>query len=82
MRAFVARGGDGVLVLGSASSSNTRRLAETARAAGARAWRAADLHELAGLDFSGTEVLGVTSGASTPEAFFHAACAALARRGA
>ncbi len=82
VRAFVARGGDGVLVLGSASSSNTRRLAETARAAGARAWRAADLHELAGLDFSGTEVLGVTSGASTPEAFFHAACAALARRGA
>ena len=80
VRAFVAGGGDGVLVLGSATSSNTRRLVETAAAAGARAWRAADLRELAAIDFSGTDVLGVTSGASTPEAFFRAALAALARR--
>ena len=79
VRAFVAGGGDGVLVLGSASSSNTRRLAETAEAAGARAWRAGDLRELAAIDFSGTDVLGVTSGASTPEAFFRAARASLAR---
>ena len=82
VRAFVAGGGGGVLVLGSASSSNTRRLAETAVAAGARAWRAADARELAAIDFSGTEVLGVTSGASTPEDFFRAALAALARKGA
>ena len=70
VRAFVASGGDGVLVLGSASSSNTRRLAETAEAAGARAWRASSVAEIAQLDFSGVARLGVTSGASTPEAFF------------
>ena len=71
VRAFVAAGGDGVLVLGSASSSNTRRLAETAAAAGARAWRASSVAEFARLDFTGVSRLGVTSGASTPEAFFH-----------
>ena len=81
VRAFVAGGGDGVLVLGSASSSNTRRLVETAGTAGARAWRAADVRELAAIDFSGTHVLGVTSGASTPEPFFHTALEALVRRG-
>lgn len=73
VRAFVARGGDGMLVLGSASSSNTRRLAELARAAGVRTWCAADLDEVAACDFAGVSVLGVTSGASTPEDFFAAA---------
>ena len=70
VRAFVARGGDGVLVLGSAKSSNTRRLAELAEADGARAWRVATLDELDACDFTGISVLGVTSGASTPESFF------------
>lgn len=73
VRAFVARGGDGVLVLGSASSSNTRRLAETAVAAGARTWCAACQDEVAACDFTGVSVLGITSGASTPEDFFAAA---------
>lgn len=80
VRSFVAGGGDAVLVLGSATSSNTRRLAETAEAAGARAWRAADLAEVAAIDFSGVSRLGVTSGASTPEAFFERARAYLETR--
>ena len=70
VKAFASRGGDGVLVLGSAKSSNTRRLAELAEAGGARAWRVATLEELAASDFTGVSVLGVTSGASTPESFF------------
>lgn len=72
VRDFVrgAAGAVGVLVLGSASSSNTGRLVEIAESAGARAWRAVNEAELAALDFSGLDVLGVTSGASTPESFF------------
>lgn len=75
VRAFVARGGDAVLVLGSAKSSNTRRLAEIAEAGGARTWRVGNLDDLARCDFSGVARLGVTSGASTPEAFFDQAVA-------
>ncbi len=70
VRSFVARGGDGVLVLGSAKSSNTRRLAEIAERGGARAWRVGNMRDLAACDFSGVRRLGVTSGASTPESFF------------
>jgi 4-hydroxy-3-methylbut-2-enyl diphosphate reductase len=70
VRRFVASGGDGVLVLGSETSSNTRRLVEIARGAGAAAWRAVDAAEVAKLDFKGVRRLGVTSGASTPEDVF------------
>ena len=78
VRRFVAAGGDGVLVLGSATSSNTRRLAEIATAAGARrVWRVATPEDLAVCDFSGLASLGVTSGASTPEAVLHAVLARL-----
>jgi 4-hydroxy-3-methylbut-2-enyl diphosphate reductase len=69
--------GAGVLVLGSASSSNTRRLAEIAEAAGARAWRAGNMDELAAIDFGGICAVGVTSGASTPESFLRDAIAFL-----
>lgn len=64
VRAFC---GDAVLVLGSSQSSNTRRLCEVARC---RAFRAGTLDEVRALDFTGVQVLGVTSGASTPEEFF------------
>ena len=57
-------------MLGSATSSNTRRLAELAESGGSRAWRVATLGELSACDFTGVSVLGVTSGASTPESFF------------
>ena len=60
--------GDALLVLGSANSSNTRRLCEVAKAA--KVFRAGTLDEVKALDFAGVSVLGVTSGASTPEDFF------------
>lgn len=66
---FVQAGGDGVLVLGSVNSSNTRRLAEIAQAAGARAWRVGNVADLARCDFSTVRRLGITAGASTPEKF-------------
>ena len=58
-----------VLVLGSANSSNSQRLAETARAAGAEAMLVSDLWQLDGWLWSGVGSLGITSGASTPESF-------------
>ena len=71
VRAFVQAGdptATGVLVIGSATSSNTARLVEIARAAGAAAWRVDGVDDLAGIDFSGLARLGLTAGASTPEA--------------
>ena len=80
VRRFVARGGEGVLVLGSAASSNTRRLAELAEKGGARAWRVGTWDELAACDFAGVATLGVTSGASTPESFLERVRSELSRR--
>lgn len=60
--------GDALLVLGSVNSSNTRRLCEVAKCA--KVFRAGTLDEVKSIDFSGVSVLGVTSGASTPENFF------------
>ena len=62
--------GDAILVLGSANSSNTRRLSEVARC---RSFRAGSIDEIKAIDFSGVDRLGITSGASTPESFFRSA---------
>ena len=62
--------GDAVLVLGSRTSSNSKRLKEVAEQNGARAFLAGSMDELKAIDFGGVERLGVTSGASTPERFF------------
>ena len=72
--AVKAFGGDALLVLGSANSSNTKRLCEVARC---RTFRAGTISEVKALDFSGVRELGVTSGASTPETFFREAVACL-----
>lgn len=75
--AVKAFAGDAVLVLGSAQSSNTRRLCEVARC---RTFRAGTMDEVKALDLSGVENLGVTSGASTPESFFENALKYLKER--
>lgn len=71
VRAKVAEGAAmsavGVLVIGSARSSNTSELASVAERAGARSWRVDAAGDVADADFSGIETLGVTAGASTPE---------------
>ena len=70
VRDFVAAhqsGAIGVLVVGSAKSANTGRLAEIAEQSGAQTWRIASSHEIKGCDFSCVDILGVTAGASTPE---------------
>lgn len=67
VRAFA---GDAILVLGSRTSANSKRLAEVAAASGKRAFLAGTMDEVRALDFSDVTALGVTSGASTPERFF------------
>jgi 4-hydroxy-3-methylbut-2-enyl diphosphate reductase len=56
-----------ILVLGSANSSNTLRLEEVARDAGARAYRLNDLTELSPEWLQDATTVGITAGASTPQ---------------
>jgi 4-hydroxy-3-methylbut-2-enyl diphosphate reductase len=75
VRDFVAahRGASvGVLVVGGAKSANTARLAEIAENGGAKAWRVSSAEEVSRLEFGALDILGVTSGASTPESLFQA----------
>ena len=58
----------GVLVLGGRSSSNTARLVEVARSVGAETWQGSGAEDLRIASFAGLDHLGVTAGASTPEA--------------
>ena len=67
--------GDALLVLGSATSSNTSRLCEVSRAG--KVFRAGSMDELRAIDFAGVADLGVTSGASTPESFLEEAVASV-----
>ena len=59
---------DMVLVLGSRNSSNSKRLVEVAEKAGCKAALLASPAELDTLDLGSPARLGLTSGASTPEA--------------
>jgi 4-hydroxy-3-methylbut-2-enyl diphosphate reductase len=70
-----------VLVLGSANSSNSLRLVETALAAGAaEAELVSDLARLDALRWNDRQAVGITSGASTPESFLNEAVAILCSR--
>ena len=60
-----------VLVIGSFESSNSNRLREVAEKAGARGYLVPDASYLRPSWFQGVETVGVTSGASTPEALVH-----------
>lgn len=60
----------GVLVVGSSKSSNTGKLVELARHEGAKVWLIGAADDVHGLNLTGIDVLGVTSGASTPEGLF------------
>ena len=63
---------DRFIVLGSRTSSNSKRLAEVAQSAGCPATLIASPDELDGLDLSGVRTLALTSGASTPESLLDA----------
>jgi 4-hydroxy-3-methylbut-2-enyl diphosphate reductase len=61
-----------VLVVGSSNSSNSRRLMECAEAGGTESVLITELRDLDELGWNKIECVGVTSGASTPEAFLDA----------
>ncbi len=63
----IARRADVVLVIGSDNSSNSKRLAEVARAAGARSYLIDDQTQIDPAWVEGVGTVGVTSGASAPE---------------
>ncbi len=77
----IAAGADLVVVLGGAHSSNTRRLCEVAKRAGAgRVRLLARPEDLAWEELRGVEVLGVTASASAPEALVEGLLRRLAGR--
>ncbi|MGH3440879.1 MAG: 4-hydroxy-3-methylbut-2-enyl diphosphate reductase [Nitriliruptorales bacterium] len=67
VKELVARGAELVLVVGSQSSSNSRRLVEVARSRGASAHLVDDVSEIDEGWLDGVDVVGLTSGASAPE---------------
>ena len=64
----LARRADLVLVVGSEASSNTQALVRVARELGVRAERVEGPEDLTAAMLKGAEVIGVTAGASAPEA--------------
>jgi 4-hydroxy-3-methylbut-2-enyl diphosphate reductase len=81
VKEMVARGATLVLVIGSQTSSNAVRLVEVAQAAGAQATLVDGETPLPETLIDGHETIGLTAGASTPEALVQAVAAELADRG-
>ncbi len=71
-----------VIVVGSATSSNSNRLRETAERAGARAYLVDDAAGLDSAWFEGVAVVGITAGASAPEDRIQEVIAFFSDRGA
>ena len=78
----IARRSDLVIVIGSANSSNSKRLAEVAWAQGTPAYLVNDETEVDPAWLREAEVVGLTSGASAPERLLERMLAFLAGRGA
>ena len=76
----LARGCDLVLVVGSTNSSNSVRLTEIARAAGAQSRLIDDATQLCDDWFDSAETVLVTAGASAPEDLVAGVCKALVTR--
>lgn len=77
----IAKQADVVFVVGSTNSSNSNRLVEVAREAGAKAYLVEDE---TGIDqgwIDGASVIGISSGASTPEVLVERVVAHLASQG-
>lgn len=66
VRALAAEA-DRMLVIGSRTSSNSKRLVEVAESAGCPAALIESPEDVRGIDLTDVSVLGITSGASTPE---------------
>jgi len=64
---LLAERSDVVLVIGSSHSSNSCRLCETAKQAGKKAFLLNDISELSSEMTAGSDVVGITAGASAPE---------------
>jgi 4-hydroxy-3-methylbut-2-enyl diphosphate reductase len=78
----ISAGADLVIVVGSANSSNSVRLAEVALEAGARAaYRVDDASEIDEAWLDGVDRVSVTSGASVPEALVDGVLSYLGERG-
>lgn len=58
---------DGILLIGSFSSSNTNRLAEIVKKSRKKLWRVNSLKELKKINFKNINSLGVISGTSSPD---------------
>lgn len=78
----LARQVDFVLVVGSKASSNSNRLAETARSSGVRAELVEGVQSLKEEWFSGVQRIGITAGASAPEDLVQAIARYFSERGA
>ena len=78
----LARQVDFVLVVGSKASSNSNRLAETARNSGVRAELVEGVQSLKEEWFSGVQRIGITAGASAPEDLVQAIARYFSERGA
>ncbi len=73
---------DGLLVVGARNSSNSCRLREVAELHGVPAWLVEDADQVRAEWLAGVRCIGVTAGASTPEALVQAVCERLRSLGA
>lgn len=77
----IARRADVVIVVGSANSSNSVRLCEVAAATGTPAYRVDGIAEIDPAWYEGAEIVGLSAGASVPDALLEPIIADLRERG-